>query len=125
MEEHNDTGSSLIVADNASTDNSIALLREKYKNVQIIPLNENHGFAKGYNEALAKVNEEILVLLNSDVEVTADWLSPILELFTPHDDESDAMRDMRYFSDSFAHNNSLYHYKILLLHCFALLIISY
>ena len=69
------------VADNASTDGSIAFLKENYPDIKIIQNTGNHGFAKGYNEALKEVEEELYVLVNSDVEVTEGWLTPVIELF--------------------------------------------
>ena len=74
-------GAQLIVADNASTDDSIAFLREHYPQVRIIENRENFGFAGGYNQALQEVDADLFCLLNSDVEVTPGWLSPVLELF--------------------------------------------
>ena len=71
----------IYVADNASTDDSILFLEESYPNVQIIRNSRNFGYAKGYNEALKHVNEPYLVLLNSDVEVTENWLNPMLRVF--------------------------------------------
>ena len=71
----------IYVADNASTDNSITFIKTNYPNVQIIQNTENGGFAKGYNDALKHVDAEIYCLLNSDVEVTKDWLVPIAKAF--------------------------------------------
>lgn len=70
----------VIVADNASTDDSIAFLKQKYPDLKRIQLDKNYGFAEGYNQALAKVEADIFVLLNSDVEVTEGWLVPIVTL---------------------------------------------
>jgi len=72
-------GTRIIVADNGSPDDSIAFLREHYPAVEVLDLQRNYGFAQGYNEALRQVKAEIYVILNSDVEVTAGWLEPILE----------------------------------------------
>ncbi|MFA7445667.1 MAG: glycosyltransferase family 2 protein [Flavobacteriaceae bacterium] len=69
------------VADNASTDDSVAFLERAYPQVKIIRNQANFGFAKGYNEALKKVSEPYWVLLNSDVEVTENWLKTPLQLF--------------------------------------------
>jgi len=69
------------VADNASTDDSVSFLTENFPEVNIIQNKTNGGYAKGYNEALKNLEEDILVLLNSDVEVTQNWLSPITEAF--------------------------------------------
>jgi hypothetical protein len=72
---------SIYVADNASTDNSVVFLKENFSTVKIIQNATNGGYAKGYNEALSSLSEDILVLLNSDVEVTKNWLSPIVSEF--------------------------------------------
>jgi len=69
------------VADNASTDGSIAFIKQNYPEVKIIKNAGNYGFAKGYNEALKEVEEEVYALVNSDVEVTRGWLAPVIELF--------------------------------------------
>ncbi len=72
----------IIVADNASTDDSIEILEKEFNQaVEIIKLNENYGFCGGYNRALKLIDAEYYVLLNSDVEVTPNWISPILKLF--------------------------------------------
>jgi len=67
----------IVVADNASTDDSIAFLKSQFPAVQIVQNEENGGFAKGYNDALKKVDASFFVLLNSDIEVTANWLEPL------------------------------------------------
>ena len=77
-------GAELIVADNASSDDSIAFLREHYPSVRIIENPTNLGFAGGYNAALKEVDAEFFCLLNSDVEVTAGWLEPVMSLFGTH-----------------------------------------
>jgi len=79
------THAEIIVADNASTDNSISWLKQNYPGVRIISLPENFGFAGGYNEALKFVDADFLVLLNSDVEVTAHWLEPMVEALQSND----------------------------------------
>jgi GT2 family glycosyltransferase len=68
----------IIVIDNASTDDSISFLQNSFPEIRIIILAQNFGFAGGYNEGLKQVTNPILVLLNSDVEVTANWLSPLI-----------------------------------------------
>ncbi len=70
----------IIVADNASTDGSVAFLRSNYPTIRIIINEQNFGFARGYNEALKLVTADYYVLLNSDVEVEADWLNPMVSL---------------------------------------------
>jgi len=69
------------VADNASDDSSIEFLEQNFPLVKIIRNAQNFGFAKGYNDALKQVEEEIYALVNSDVEVTENWLQPIIEIF--------------------------------------------
>lgn len=64
----------IIVADNGSTDDSIAMLQERFPTVGIIRFDHNYGFAEGYNQALQRIQHEYCVLLNSDVEVTPGWL---------------------------------------------------
>ncbi len=69
------------VADNASTDDSVLYISENFPTVKILQNKVNGGYAKGYNDALKNLSEEIFVLLNSDVEVTHNWLQPILSEF--------------------------------------------
>ena len=69
------------VADNASTDGSVAYIKKHFSKVQLIINTQNEGYAKGYNDALAHLKEDVFVLLNSDVEVTQGWLTPIIEAF--------------------------------------------
>lgn len=72
--------SKIILADNASTDNSVAYVKNNFPNVEIIQNTSNGGFAKGYNDALKQVEAEYFVLLNSDVEVTPGWMDSIIQL---------------------------------------------
>lgn len=67
------------VADNGSTDTSIAFLQENFPQVKLICLDKNYGFTGGYNKALAKIEAEYYILLNSDVEVRSSWIEPIIE----------------------------------------------
>ena len=71
----------IYVADNASTDDSVAFVKTNFPSVQIIQNKSNLGFAEGYNEALKSVDAEIFALVNSDIEVTENWLKPILQTF--------------------------------------------
>lgn len=71
----------IYLADNASTDNSIAVIKEQFPSVKIIQNEGNFGFAMGYNVALRTIEEPYYALVNSDIEVTENWLSPILSLF--------------------------------------------
>lgn len=79
-------GVSLYVADNASSDDSVAVLHNLFPVVNLILLDQNYGFAEGYNKALAQITADFYVLLNSDVEVTAGWLDPILDYMKVHPD---------------------------------------
>jgi GT2 family glycosyltransferase len=70
----------VIVADNASTDDSVTFLKQHYPQIEILQHSNNEGFAKGYNTALKQVKSDYYVLLNSDVEVTENWITPIIDL---------------------------------------------
>ncbi len=78
----------IYVADNASTDGSVAFVKKNYPSVNLIQNSSNYGFAKGYNDALKQVDADIYCLLNSDVEVTPGWLEPIKEAFLKIPDAS-------------------------------------
>ena len=92
----------IYVADNASTDGSMELLRTQFPMVRTIVLDRNWGFAEGYNKALAQVDAEYYVLLNSDVEATPQWLDLLVDFMDSNKDVaacqptllSDAKRDM-------------------------------
>lgn len=77
-------GAVVYVADNASTDASVEMLRREFPSVHLIILDKNHGFADGYNLALRQVEAEYVVLLNSDVEVTEHWLVPLAAYMDAH-----------------------------------------
>jgi len=79
-------GSEIIVADNASSDDSIDWIKKYYPEIRIIKNNINGGYAKGYNEALKHVDSDILALVNSDIEVSENWLEPIKEAFLSEND---------------------------------------
>ena len=76
--EHS-AGAEIIVADNASTDDSVGMVKERFPQIRIIRFEENGGFSKGYNDALKQVDADCYVLLNSDVEVTENWLAPLCQ----------------------------------------------
>ena len=71
-------GAEVIVADNASTDGSLRLLKEKFPHVRTIAFDRNYGFTGGYNKALREIEAEYYVLINSDIEVSDGWLEPLL-----------------------------------------------
>jgi GT2 family glycosyltransferase len=70
----------VIVADNASTDDSVNFVQQTFPSVELLTSKENDGFAKGYNFFLQQVKADYYVLLNSDVEVTKNWIEPVIEL---------------------------------------------
>lgn len=74
----------VVVADNASTDDSVAFLQENFPRVRLIVLDKNYGFAEGYNRALQQVEACYYVLLNSDVRVTPHWLEPLVNFMDTH-----------------------------------------
>lgn len=78
----------VIVADNGSTDDSLSMLAREFPTVKTIVLDKNYGFAEGYNRAIKQVEGkyEYVVLLNSDVEVTEDWLTPLLSFMDENPD---------------------------------------
>lgn len=75
----------IYVADNGSTDDSVEFLRSHFPAVEILINPSNDGFATGYNKALSHISEDISILLNSDVEVTAGWIEPIISIFEQDD----------------------------------------
>lgn len=76
----------VVVADNASTDDSLEVMRREFPTVRLVCLDKNHGFADGYNYALREVEADYYLLLNSDVEVTRGWLAPLLAFMDAHED---------------------------------------
>ncbi|MCX7954878.1 MAG: glycosyltransferase family 2 protein [Bacteroidales bacterium] len=68
------------VIDNGSSDNSVKFVRENFPLVKVIELGNNYGFAEGYNKGIQYLSEKYVILLNSDVEVTTNWIVPMLEL---------------------------------------------
>jgi GT2 family glycosyltransferase len=78
--QHSYNDAEIIVADNASSDDSVTFLELNYPGVRIIRNPSNGGFAQGYNIALQQVEAEYYVLLNSDIEVTDNWINPVISL---------------------------------------------
>ena len=76
----NSLEATIFMADNASTDDSVDFVKNNFPNVKIIVNASNGGYAKGYNDALKQIDAEYFVLINSDIEVTEGWLSPIIDL---------------------------------------------
>jgi GT2 family glycosyltransferase len=78
--EHSAGYAEVIVADNASTDSSVEFLQDNFPKIRIIQNITNGGFAKGYNDALAQIDFDYFVLLNSDIEVTKNWIKPVIDV---------------------------------------------
>ncbi len=95
----NTAASEIIVADNASTDDSIAFLKSTYPQVRVIQNAGNGGFAKGYNDALKLVDAEYYVLLNSDVEVTPGWIDAVIKLMDTDKNIAACQPKIRSFYD--------------------------
>lgn len=74
-------GAVIYIADNASSDESEQFVKKHYPQIRWIQLPHNYGYAGGYNQALKQVDEDIFCLLNTDIEVTENWLNPILDIF--------------------------------------------
>jgi GT2 family glycosyltransferase len=91
-------GTKVVVADNCSTDNSVSFLEKNYPDVQVIQLDENYGYAGGYNNALAQLDAEYFVLLNSDVEVTEKWIEPVIEYMDANMQVAAAMPKIRAYN---------------------------
>ena len=81
-------GAEVIIADNASTDNSLSWVRQVYPSMRIIALDQNYGFCGGYNRALREVDADYYLLLNSDIEVTEGWLPPLINILDTRADVS-------------------------------------
>jgi GT2 family glycosyltransferase len=87
----------IIVGDNASTDNSIAYLRNNFPLVKIIENDQNYGFSEGYNRILEQVTADYFILLNSDVEVTPGWVKPIIDLMESDEEIAIAQPKIKSF----------------------------
>jgi len=93
------SGSEIIIADNASTDSSLLILQEKFPSIRTVVLDKNYGFAGGYNKALAQIEADYYVLLNSDVEVMSNWLEPLITYMDKHADVAACQPKIRsYFN---------------------------
>ncbi|MBQ0029010.1 MAG: glycosyltransferase family 2 protein [Paludibacteraceae bacterium] len=95
----------VIVADNGSTDDSIAFLQQSYPQVRVLAFDENYGFAEGYNRALAAIDAEYVVLLNSDIETTPGWLDSLVSFMDENPDVAGCQPKIRAFynKDFFEH----------------------
>ncbi|MCL2131804.1 MAG: glycosyltransferase family 2 protein [Lentimicrobiaceae bacterium] len=81
---HTPSWAEIVVADNASSDDSVAFMQSHYPQVRLILNDGNFGFAKGYNQALQQVDAEYYCLLNSDIEVASQWIEPVIDYLDTH-----------------------------------------
>jgi GT2 family glycosyltransferase len=92
----------IIVADNASTDDSVEFLKANYPHIRLILLDKNYGFAEGYNLALKHVDAEYYIILNSDIEVTENWIPPLIDLLEKNPEIAACMPKLRsYFNRNY------------------------
>ena len=82
--QHSGVEADIFVADNGSEDDTLQLLADSFPSVKVITLDKNYGFAEGYNRALQEIEADYVVLLNSDVEVTENWLTPLVSFMDAH-----------------------------------------
>jgi GT2 family glycosyltransferase len=87
----------IIVADNGSTDGSVSFIQTHYPDVTVISLGSNEGFSKGYNLALQQIQAQYYVLLNSDVEVTPQWLTPLVQLMDSNENIGACQPKIKYY----------------------------
>ena len=92
-------GREIVVADNGSTDDSLTFLSANYPGIRQIILDKNYGFAEGYNRALAQIDAEYFLLLNSDIEVTPGWLDPLEAKLDASPEIAAVMPKLRSYTD--------------------------
>ena len=91
----------IFIADNGSTDNSVPFIKNNYPQINVIQFDKNYGFAEGYNKALYQIEAKYFIILNSDVEVTENWISPVIELMETDKNIAACMPKIK----SYANNN--------------------
>jgi len=89
----------IVVADNGSTDESATIVKELFPTVRYLQFDKNYGFCGGYNRALAQIDSDYYILLNSDVEVTENWIEPIIKLFQHYPDVAAIQPKMLAYDD--------------------------
>jgi GT2 family glycosyltransferase len=98
-------GVKIFIADNGSQDDSVSFTKKNYPEINIIQFDKNYGFAEGYNKALYQIEAKYFVILNSDVEVTENWISPLIELMENDDNIAACMPKIKSYS-----NNNFFEY---------------
>lgn len=91
--------SEIIIADNGSTDGSVEWMETMHPEIRVIKLDRNYGFTGGYNRALAQIDAEYFILLNSDVEVTPEWLEHMLDFMESHHECAAVMPKVKSYTD--------------------------
>ena len=99
IEYSTESWSEVWVADNGSTDKSLSFINTTYPSVKTLQFDKNYGFTGGYNKALSKIEAEYYVLLNSDVEVTQNWIKPVIEYMDNHKDTGAAMPKLLSYNE--------------------------
>lgn len=89
----------VIIADNASSDDSLKMLASDFPEIRTIELDKNYGFAEGYNKAFKQVEAEYYLLLNSDVDVPEGWLAPLLDFMESHPEAAACQPKLRAIKD--------------------------
>ena len=89
----------IVIADNASSDDSLKMLETDFPAIRTIVLDKNYGFAEGYNKALKQIDTEYYLLLNSDVEVPEGWLDPMIDFMESHLDVAVCQPKLRAITD--------------------------
>ncbi len=87
------------IADNGSTDNSIKYIEAEYPDLGLVKLDKNYGFAGGYNKALKQIDAEYYMILNSDVEVVKDWLTPLIKVLDSDKEIAACMPKIRAYNE--------------------------
>jgi hypothetical protein len=87
----------VVVADNGSTDGSVTFLQNQFPDLELILLDQNHGFAEGYNKAIQQVDSDYVILLNSDVETTPGWTIPLVSYLDDHPETAAVQPTIRSF----------------------------
>jgi GT2 family glycosyltransferase len=97
--QYSEKEAEIIVADNASNDDSVSFLETNFPSVRIIRNNANEGFARGYNLALGQVEADYYILLNSDIEVTPEWIQPVIRMLENDPSIAACQPKIRSYSD--------------------------